>query len=77
MVQDAPSPLPTMVLVGPDAGLLNPVAAALGPARWVTALVIAEAILELDPVHETEAGVGEVEVQTTRRQAELMMHRHR
>jgi pilus assembly protein CpaE len=70
MVQDAPSPLPTIVLVGPDAGLLNTVAAALGPARSVTALVIAEAIDQAARRPELDAAaVVVVDLDTKRRES--------
>ncbi len=44
MTQDSSPEIPTIVLVGPDAALLNGVAAALGPVQSVTAVVVAESI---------------------------------
>jgi pilus assembly protein CpaE len=70
MVQDAPSHLPTIVLVGPDAGLLNPVAAAFGPAKSVTALVIAEPIDQAARRPELDAAaVVVVDLDTKRRES--------
>jgi pilus assembly protein CpaE len=43
MAQDA-APLPTIALVGPDAGFLNQIAAALAPVRSVGATVVPEAV---------------------------------
>jgi len=44
MAQEHPSDVPTIALVGADTGFLAAVAAALGPVRSVSAVVIPEAI---------------------------------
>lgn len=70
MVQVAPSNLPTIVLVGPDAGLLNGVAAALGAAKSVTALVVAEPIEQAARRPELDAAaVVVVDLDTKRRES--------
>jgi pilus assembly protein CpaE len=44
MTQDSSSELPSIALVGADANFLNSIAATLGPARSISATVIAESI---------------------------------
>jgi pilus assembly protein CpaE len=44
MTQDSSSELPSIALVGADANFLNSIAATLGPARSISATVIAECI---------------------------------
>jgi len=72
MVQDAPSPLPSIVLVGPDSGLLNGIAAALGPVRTVSATVIPETIEQAARRPELEAAAVVVVDLDTKRRESLM-----
>ena len=44
MTQSSPPELPTIALVGSDAAFLNAIATTLGPARSVSAIVVAESI---------------------------------
>lgn len=72
MVQDAPPQLPTIVLVGPDAGHLNGIATALGPVKSVSATVIAETIEQAARRPELEAAAVVVVDLDTKRRESLM-----
>ncbi|HEV2559517.1 MAG TPA: response regulator receiver protein [Microvirga sp.] len=72
MVQDAPTSPPTIVLVGPDAGHLNAIAAALTPMTSVKGLVIPESIEQAVRRQELDAAAVVVVDLDSKRRESLM-----
>ncbi len=72
MVQDAPTSPPTIVLVGPDAGHLSAIAAALTPMTSVKGLVIPESIEQAVRRQELDAAAVVVVDLDSKRRESLM-----